>query len=227
MNVLVISAHPDDEILGPGATLAKHVRNGDSVYACILCVAAGARAIHPGEQALKDHMRNAGKIIGIKDWTTYTFPNVKFNTVAGIELVQSIEKAIVQYRPEVIYTHHWSDVNIDHQAVHQATLGAVRLPERGRAASKGLSVVKKVLAYEIPSSSDWAMGHPNPFVPTVFSDISETFDLKIQALHQYEGVLRPFPNPCSEEGLKALAQSRGMQSCCSLAEGFVLLREIC
>lgn len=227
MNVLVISAHPDDEILGAGGTLAKHVKNGDTVYACILCVAAGARALHPGEQALKDHMRNAGRIIGIKDWTTYTFPNVKFNTVAGLELVQSIEKAIVQYRPDVVYTHHWSDVNIDHQAVCQATLGAVRLPERGRAASKGLNIVRKVLAYEIPSSTDWAMGHPNPFMPTVFSDITETFDTKIAALREYEGVLRPFPNPCSEEGLKALAQTRGMASTFRLAEAFVLLRELC
>jgi LmbE family N-acetylglucosaminyl deacetylase len=227
MNVLVIAAHPDDEILGAGGTLAKHARAGDSVYACILCVAAGARAIHPGEAALKDHMRNAGNIIGIKDWTTYLYPNVKFNTVPTLELVQSIEKAIVQYRPEIIYTHHWSDVNIDHQAVHQATLGAVRLPERARAASKGLTVVRKVLAYEIPSSTDWAMGNPHPFMPTVFCDISKTFDTKIDALRQYEGVLRPFPNPCSEVGIHALAQTRGMASACNLAEAFVLLREIC
>ncbi len=227
MNVLVISAHPDDEVLGAGGTLAKHVRNGDSVYACILCVAAGARAVHPGEQALKDHMRSAGKIIGIKDWTTYTFPNVKFNTVPGLELVQSIEKAIVQYRPDVIYTHHWSDVNIDHQAVCQATLGAVRLPERGREGSKGLNVVKRVLAYEIPSSTDWAMGHPAPFMPTVFTNIEETFDTKLAALREYDGVLRPFPHPCSEEGLRAYAHTRGMASACRLAEAFVLLREIC
>jgi LmbE family N-acetylglucosaminyl deacetylase len=227
MNVLVISAHPDDEILGAGGTLAKHARNGDSVYACILCVAAGARAIHPGEEKLKDHMRKAGKIVGIKDWMTYTYPNVKFNTVPGLELVQSIETAIIQYRPEVIYTHHWSDVNIDHQAVSQATLGAVRLPERGRAASKGLTVVRRVLAYEIPSSTDWAMASDQPFVPTVFSDISDTFDTKIAALREYEGVLRPFPHPCSEEGIKAQAQVRGVASATRLAEAFVLMRELC
>jgi LmbE family N-acetylglucosaminyl deacetylase len=183
--------------------------------------------VHPGEQALDGHMRRAGAHLGIREWMTHKFPNVKFNTVPHLELVQAIEQAIVKFRPETIYTHHASDVNDDHKATCHATVAALRLPERGRPASKDLAVVKRVLAYEVPSSTDWSLASGATFRPTVFVDATATFDAKMAAVREYQGVLRPFPHPCSEEGLRSLAQVRGMASACRLAEAFELLREVC
>ena len=226
-NVLVIAAHPDDEVIGPGGTLARHARDGDSVFGCILCGKADARAGHPGTDRLTSHMRRAAESLGIRDYLTFDFPNIRFNTVPELELVGAIEEAIVKFRPEIVYTHHPSDVNSDHRIVFRASVAAIRLPERGSARGNGLPVIRRVLAYETASSTDWSLAAPSPFAPNVYVDISATLEKKIEACKEYEGVLRSYPHPRSEEGMRILAEYRGMAARLRFAEAFVLLREIC
>lgn len=225
-NVLVIAAHPDDEAIGPGGTLARHAKNGDSVFGCILCGKADARTGHPGVEELTVHARRSAKRLGMRDFMTFNFPNIRFNTVPLLEIVEAIEEAIQKCSPQIIYTHYRSDVNADHQIVSDATAAAIRLPERRSGRASGLPVIKRILAYETPSSTDWSLAPAHPFAPNVYVDIAETLEIKIAACREYEGMLRTYPHPRSEEGIRLLAQNRGMAAGLRFAEAFVLLREI-
>lgn len=222
--VLVIAAHPDDEALGPGGTLACHVKNGDKVFACILCGQADARAGHPGTEKLALHTRRSAARLGIQDFMSFDFPNIRFNTVPLLEIVAAIEEAIRKFHPDVVYTHYRGDLNSDHQMVSDATATAIRLPERDSQRGRGLPIIRRVLAYETPSSTDWALG--STFVPNVYVDIAATMETKLAACREYEGMLRAYPHPRSEEGIRLLAQNRGMACGQEFAEAFMLLREV-
>lgn len=227
MNILIVSAHPDDEALSMGATIQKHVQHGDTVYFCILSGKVNARADKDNDSEITRQTIGAQNILGIKEIDFFDFPNIKMNAVPILDIVQSIESSIEKYRPEIIYTHHWGDLNIDHRVVYDATMAAIRLPQRGTT-DMSISLIKKVLCFETPSSTEWAAPTTtNAFLPTVFVEVSEEqMHKKIESIKAYKGALRELPHARSEEAIFSWATIRGAQAGFRYAESFVLIREL-
>jgi LmbE family N-acetylglucosaminyl deacetylase len=218
--VAIIVAHPDDEVLLAGGTIARHAANDDHV--CILFLATGAAA-RGGDQAayvarLRGQADRASKILGAKSVSFGDFPDNRMDSVALLDVVREVETFLGAARSEVIYTHHSGDLNVDHRVVHQAVLTACR-PLPGRP-------VRRIYAGEALSSTEWAPSG-QPFRPTTYVDITRVLDKKLAALGCYEGELRDFPHPRSAGAMRALAALRGAECGLEAAEAFILLREVC
>jgi LmbE family N-acetylglucosaminyl deacetylase len=214
---LVIVAHPDDEILGFGATGAKLVAKGEIVQPVILCGNVDARTHRPTDDQLAADIAEANRCVGFSQPVLGSMPNIRMNTLPHVELVQFIEEQIERFRPDRIFTHHPADLNDDHVQVSRACLPAARLFQR----RGDVNHTPSVYFMEIPSATDWS--YPTGqgvFVPTVYSDIAGFVDKKIEALGCYRNVLRPFPHPRSAEAINALAAYRGAQSGIGYAEAF-------
>jgi LmbE family N-acetylglucosaminyl deacetylase len=220
--VLVVAAHPDDEVLGCGGTLARLAREGHETYVGIL--GEGITSRHaagdpppPGAvDALHATARKAADRLGARDFFSHRLPDNRFDTVPLLEVVRVVEDWVARCRPAALYTHHAGDVNVDHVLTHRAVLTATR-PISG-------CPVREVFAFEIHSSTEWAFSQFAPFRPNVFVDIGDTLDDKIAALRLYEGEVRPFPHPRSPEALRASAQRWGAAAGVSAAEAFELVR---
>ena len=225
MRILVVAAHPDDEVLGCGGTLARLVREGHAVHIAILGEGLTSRYAQRecAEPALVQelHQRSqlAAQILGAQTPDLYNLPDNRFDTVPLLDVVKIVERLVEDLAPEVVYTHHGGDLNIDHQIVHRAVLTATR-PLPG-------CPVKQIYAFEVPSSTEWALQRFDPvFRANTFVDIAETLDLKIHALAQYESEVRSFPHPRSPEALQAIARRWGSVVGCQAAEAFELIRSI-
>ena len=217
MSVLVVIAHPDDEVLGCGATCALLAAAGTSVRACILSGGVEARGARPDNADLIDDMRRAQKMLGFGAAIVGGFPNIRMNVVPHIELVQFIEAAIVETGAHTIFTHHPHDLNDDHLHVSRACQAAARLSQR----RAGVAPLRRLLFMEILSSTDWAFpAGSDGFQPDTFFEVADSIDLKCQALDAYRGVKRPFPHPRSDEAIRGLAACRGAQSGLRHAEAF-------
>lgn len=223
--VLVLGAHPDDEVLGCGGTIARLAREGAEVYIAILGegITSRYRQREQSEkglvEALHARSRQVAGALGAKDLFTYDLPDNRFDTVPLLDIVKLIEELVQRVQPEVIYTHHGGDLNIDHALLYRATLTATR-PVAG-------TPVTEVYAFEVPSSTEWAFQQLEPaFRPTVFTDIRETIDAKIKAMELYESEMRPFPHPRSAEALRAIARRWGSVAGLDYAEAFALVRSI-
>lgn len=217
MIYLTVTAHPDDEILGFGGSAAVLTSHGHTVFNLILSGNVEARRHRPDEELLKEHTNNAQKIVGAESPILGPFPNIKFNTVPHIELVQFIEKYIEDLKPDIILTHHPYDLNNDHYHTSIACQAAVRLYQR-----KPIKLITGFYFMEIPSSTDWSFPvDGQQFRPDTFIQIDE-FGLskKIEALYAYEGVMRKYPHPRSDESIRSLATIRGSQVGLNLCEGF-------
>lgn len=222
-NVLIVAAHPDDEVLGCGGTIARLAQEGQGVYIAILGEGVRSRyqqqeeADQDGQvKALHARSRQAAELLGAKDLFLHDLPDNRFDTVPLLEVIKIVEGLIEQLQPEVIYTHHSGDLNIDHVIVHRAVLTATR--------PMADCPVREIYSFEVPSSTEWAFGQFQPFQPNVFTDISATLEKKIQAMELYESEGRPFPHPRSPEALRALAQWRGSTAGIEAAEGFKVVR---
>jgi LmbE family N-acetylglucosaminyl deacetylase len=223
MNILVIAAHPDDEVLGCGGTIARHGNQNDIVHIDILGEGMNSR-FGGGQSAspqkmddLYDQSRKAAKLLGAQEPAFHNLPDNRFDTVPLLEIIQIIEKSIHRRQPEIIYTHHGSDLNVDHGITLKAVLTATR-PMQG-------CCVRQIYAFEVPSSTGWSFGQQLPeFRPNVFFDIDDTLERKIEAMRLYESEMRPFPHPRSPEALRALAMFRGSVSGLHAAEAFELVR---
>ncbi len=218
MKYLIVVAHPDDEVLGAGASTSCFTKNGDEVEVCILSGKAAARAFRPDDDKLASDMRSSFEISGISGSYIGDFPNIRFNNVDHLLLVQFIEKAIRESQPDVIITHHPGDVNNDHLHTSLACQAAVRLFQR----QPSVRPVSEMWYMEVPSSTEWCINASmNKFEPDIFVEIGEEgINKKLEALAAYGGVQRPYPHPRSDEAIKGLAAYRGSQSGCDYAEAF-------
>lgn len=217
MIYLTVTAHPDDEVLGFGGSSFVLNTAGHTTYNLILSGNVEARSFRPEIEALKKHACIAQEIIGAQEPILGPFPNIRFNTVPHLEIVQFIEKHISEIQPDIVITHHPYDLNNDHYHTSKACQAAVRLFQR-----KPVKPLKALYFMEIPSSTDWAFPiDGQQFRPDTFIEIGEEgLSKKIQALYAYEGVMRAYPHPRSDEAIRALAVLRGSQVGRNLCEGF-------
>lgn len=225
MKYLIVVAHPDDEVLGAGASIKKWTSEESVVDVCIMCTEVIARAFRPEDMELDSDLNTSSEFLGIEKKYEGTFPNIEMNNSTHLSLVQFIEKAIIDSEPDVIITHHPSDTNNDHMHTSLACQAAVRLFQR----RPEVKALKEVWFMEIPSSTEWSINTAmNRFQPNTFVEVGkEGVEAKIKALSMYRGVMRPYPHPRSEEAITGFAAYRGSQSGTNYAEAFeCVLRRI-
>ncbi|GAB3440814.1 PIG-L deacetylase family protein [Insolitispirillum peregrinum] len=217
--VAAIFAHPDDEVLGAGASLARHAAAGQRVETLIVSAGLDSRGDADAEAhaALKAEAHAAAACLGISPQHFADLPDNQLDSVPFLRVVQTVERFVSAVRPAIIYTHHTGDLNIDHRLVHQAVVTACR-PLAG-------SSVRRILAGEVLSSTEWQSADMVPFQPTVWHDVRETLACKVAAMAAYANEARPFPHPRSAEAIEALARFRGVQGGFPAAEAFVLVKE--
>ncbi len=218
--VLVVAAHPDDEVLGCGATMARHAAAGDAVEVLILGTGAASRdGARPEEPAqLAAQAREAGRVLGARRVDVLDLPDNRFDSVALLDIVKHVERIVARAAPDVVYTHHGGDLNIDHRRTFEAVVTACR--------PQAPCLVRRILSFEVPSSTEWQS--PTvvaPFTPNVFVDVAGTVDHKTRALACYTAEARPFPHPRSPGAVRALAAWRGASAGLAAAEAFMLVRE--
>lgn len=225
MRVLCIAAHADDEVLGCGGTLARLAMEGHETYIAIFGEGITSRYKERDKadfSLVEQLQRRIGEVaqqLGAKEHFIHTLPDNRFDTVPTLDVVKLIEELVTRIKPQVIYTHHGGDLNVDHVVLHRATLTATR-PMKGQC-------VKQVYAYEVASSTEWAFLQFAPaFHPNTFVDISDTLELKIQAMETYESEARLFPHPRSPDALRAIARRHGSVVGLGAAEVFQLIRSV-
>ncbi|MEK7218732.1 MAG: PIG-L family deacetylase [Patescibacteria group bacterium] len=221
---LVIAAHPDDEVLGCGGTIARLAGEGQDVHILILGEGATSRYAQRTEapaadlRRLREQAHKAAALLGAKGVTVHGLPDNRFDTVPLLDIVKAIETHVNRLQPETMFVQHGGDLNIDHALTFRAALTAAR-PMAG-------APVKRVYAYEVPSSTEWSFGQFAPaFRPNTFVDIGATFRRKQEAMALYEEEARAFPHPRSPEALEAHARYWGSAAGLEAAEAFQLIRE--
>lgn len=212
MKVLVLAPHNDDEVLGVGGTIRNHVLAGDDV---VVCEATSG----PMYRTLQAEARRAHALLGVSESIFLNLPASKLADIPKIDLNEKIGKVVSDVRPQIVYLPFIGDMHLDHRYVTEAALVAVRPVNQ--------CPVKKVYMYETLSETGWNVpyGERN-FTPNVWADITNGIDEKIAAMKCYESQIKDYPNPRSEEGIKALAMFRGSTVGCAYAEAFMLIREI-
>lgn len=219
MKVLVIAPHPDDEIIGVGGTISKRVQAGDDVYVCV--ATKGVEPLFKSElvEQSRRECRQADKKLGVKETIFLDFPAVMLETVPRYELNAKIAEVVERINPDEVYIPHRGDMQLDHQMVVDAAMVAVR--------PRGNNYPKRVYAYETLSETGWNIPNVNnEFIPTVYEDITDTIDLKIEAMNIFESQLAPFPAARSIGAIEALAKFRGATVSLQSAEAFSLIREV-
>jgi len=219
--ILIIAAHPDDEVLGCGGTIARLSKEGFEVYTLILGEGVTSRDdIRNREKRereivkLKKQAQEVNKILGVRKVFFFDFPDNRFDTVSFLDVVKTIEKVKNEVKPDIIFTHYERDLNIDHQIAYKAVIIATRPLER--------ETVKEIYSFEISSSTEWS--YPLSFSPDIFFDISATIGIKLKALEKYKTELRAYPHPRSLEGIELIAKVWGMKVGLEYAEAFKVVR---
>lgn len=218
--VLVVAAHSDDEALGCGGTIARHVASGDIVELVVITNGVSARQKSTQKDAMQreEAAARAQTILGISSITQFDYPDNQTDTVPFLSIVQSLEKVTAAFQPTTIYTHHCGDLNVDHRVVFEAVMTACRpVPN---------SSVKRILGYEVLSSTEWAASGKDLFAPAYFVDISEHLDTKLEALAAYEDEMRMPPHSRTIAHAELLARHRGYSVGLDAAEAFGVYRII-
>tara|TARA_Y100000741_G_scaffold248209_1_gene190733 strand:+ start:249 stop:968 length:720 start_codon:yes stop_codon:yes gene_type:complete len=234
MKILVIVAHPDDEVLGMGGTIKKLTKEGHNIKIVILATGITSRRSSNYSNStdykldkklenitkkqlkeLQKDAKNASKILGVTKLTMMNFPDNEMDKITNLEITKTIEKIINEFKPQIVYTHSEYDLNIDHRIIHNSVLTATRPSQK--------FTVKKVIAFEVPSSTEWNFS--KKFIPNIFVDISKELSVKTRAMKAYQNEIRKFPHPRSIEGLEVIAKRWGTVSGFRAAEAFCLIRE--
>lgn len=219
-NVLIIAAHADDEVLGCGGAIAKHVDQGDTVFCIFLADGLSSRAnVHASDFVNRNAAaEEAREILGIRKNFYLGLPDNRLDSMPLIEVVQRLEPLILNLEPNIIYTHHYGDLNVDHQVAHRSVITACR-PIPG-------SSVNAIYAFEVMSSTDWSNPHDSHFAPNHYVDIGNHLNKKLEALEAYKFEMRDEPHSRSMSHLKNLAYHRGNTIGVLAAEAFVTIRTI-
>lgn len=225
-HVLVVAAHPDDEVLGVGGTILRHTDQGDRVRILIMAEGLTSRAgqrdvdqFHVALEELHDKAKKVGDILGAENVQLFNFPDNRMDGRELLDVVKAVEGEVDQFLPDVVYTHHAGDVNVDHTYTHNAVVTACRsLPGQ---------CVKELYFFETPSSTEWQMQTADKvFLPNMYVDIAEMFSKKMQALELYESEMRDYPHSRSYKAVEILARYRGYAAGIALAEAFSVGRII-
>jgi len=221
MKVLVVAAHPDDETLGVGGTIARHSEQGDEVWTCILT--EGVTSRHQYVELQKECASQACQILGVQKVVFCGLPDQRLDALSLLDVIRPIESCVEEFKPDVVYTHFKEDVNQDHRLAFQATMVATR--------PFGDNTVRRLLCYETPSSTEWVAPFTGSvFAPNVFVDISATLSKKIRAMQMYANAyvneVRPYPHPRSYEAIEIYAKRYGVVIGLQAAEAFMLVREL-
>jgi N-acetylglucosamine malate deacetylase 1 len=224
--VLVVASHPDDEILGLGGTLARHVDEGDVVRTLILAEGATSRDAVRDADGRQDELdelvsaaQRAAQALGLQAPQMLGLPDNRMDSMTLLDVVKPIEQLVRSFQPQIVYTHHGGDLNVDHQVAHQAVLTACR-PLPG-------SSVEAIYTFETVSSTEWASESTgDTFRPTRFVGITDQLERKLAALEAYESEMAPFPHARSMESVRALAALRGTSVGVNAAEAFMVIREV-
>jgi N-acetylglucosamine malate deacetylase 1 len=225
-NVLVVAAHPDDEVLGCGATIAKWSAAGIPVNILIMSEGATSRDTVRSVKSkvselllLKESAQCARNILGASSVKLLNLPDNRMDSMNLLDVIKIIELEIDILKPSVVVTHHVGDLNIDHRIVHEAVLTACR-PQPG-------NLVNRILTFEVPSSTEWQTPESNiSFKPNWFENVEGTIDLKIEALKAYQSEMRDWPHARSLQNVEYLSRWRGGSIGCKAAEAFTLIREL-
>ena len=218
MKCLIVVAHPDDEVLGAGAAIYQLTRGGAEFSVCMLSGDVQARNRRPSDEELSGDIDQSASLLGIARVIRGSFPNIEFNTVPHLNLVQFIENAIAETRAALVITHHPADTNNDHLHTSLACQAAVRLFQR----RDDVPPVKELWFMEVPSATDWNINTSVlPFSPNTFIEVGkEGVEQKLRALSKYRAVMRDYPHPRSPEVITGLAALRGGQAGMAYAEAF-------
>lgn len=221
--ILIVAAHPDDEVLGCFGTVSKLIKEGYEAYTLILgegkTSRLDTRKIEENKEQLEilnDEIKKANDIIGIKKCFVYDFPDNRFDSVDLLDIIKVISKIKEEIKPDIIFTHYENDLNIDHKITYQAVITATRPLEN--------ESVKEIYSFEILSSTEWQ--YPISFSPDVFFDIQDTMELKLNAMQCYKSELCLYPHPRSLEGIELNAKYNGMRVGKNYVEAFKSVRVI-
>ena len=216
--VLIVAAHPDDEVLGCFGTVARLIDEGSEVYTLILGEGKTSRDGASSSEIvkLKDEIKKANEVIGVKEVFTKEFADNRFDSVNLLDIVKAIEEIKSQIKPDTIFTHYQKDLNIDHQKTYQAVITATR-PMQGES-------VKEIYSFDILSSTEW--NYPISFSPDFYVDINGYLDKKIEAMKCYNSELRDYPHPRSLKGIELSAKYWGMRVGLEYAEAFEMVRRV-
>lgn len=216
----MVAAHPDDEVLGCGGLMARLVEQGTEVRVVILSGVTTSRNASPDDVALcLQETSEALAVLGIHQYRRLDLPDNRFDTLPLLRLAAAIEEERDQFNPDMVLCHEAGDLNVDHRMVNQAVLTAFR-PRVDSAPSR-------IWAFETLSSSEWQDPTLRRFTPHVYVNISKHLELKLRAMEKYRSELREYPHPRSLEGIRMVAQARGLSICRAAAEAFYVVREIC
>jgi LmbE family N-acetylglucosaminyl deacetylase len=218
--VLVVAAHPDDELLGAGGTLARHALAGEEVHAVILADGATSRYADGMAEVLAKSAQRAADVLGLASVQLLSLPDQRLDTLPLVDVTAEVEAVVARLRPHVVYTHFPGDANTDHAVVARATWTACR--------PYVLPGLRRFAVFETPSSTEWGWPLPGggPFTPTVYSEVTATLDCKLDAMACYESELRDYPHPRSLRALRERAAYWGSHVGRAAAEPFHLLREV-
>jgi len=221
--ILVVASHPDDELLGLGGTIRRLVNEGKTAHAVIMAEGITSRsekredADKAALEELKKDAKKAAETVGYSTIDFCGLPDNRMDEVDLLDIIKIVSKYIEEYKPDTIFTHHHGDLNIDHRRTYEAVLTACR--------PTGNYGVKRIYAFETPSSTEWNYAYSEPFTPTVYFDVSETIESKIKGMACYRSESTTYPHPRSAEALRSLASYRGSNVGFAMAEAFMLVRE--